>query len=560
MMKRFVFILALVLMMSPAFAQEDSYRERIAIHLNSTVLLTGEQLFLTVYCLDASSGKPTSLSTIAYVELVGENGKPFLQSKVKLNDGIGGGTFLLPAHMNSGNYTLIVYTRWMRNFAESEFFQKQLTVINPLRLEAAQLTPDNVQEQIVSGRETSASLLRASLDKKQYNTREQVMLDLANSDSLAARFSISIRALEDDTVFNEEPGWTVMKNPSTASQPIKFLPDLRGELVTGKVMAKSTRLPLARSLVSLSAPSVDFLFLISETDSSGRFYFNVPFIESGQLLITVPGKKTDDFSVELESPFLENYSSFLPSAFKLQAKHLKAVEKRFIHQQVEYAFSAVKRDSVTVSTTDEHFYGIPEKRYVLDRFTRFPTMEDVFREIIPEVVVKKRGETFSLEMFNYKYDFRFANTPLVLIDGIPVEDIARVMAYDPMLIKQISIRSRRYFYGAMVCDGIVSIETFTGEAKGLKLENVKTVEYIPPVPAGSVFSPSYDSTADLSRVPDYRNQLFWLSDAVVIGQGTQRFSFFTSDIAGKFLISIKGVRANGEVISQVKVLEVIKKK
>lgn len=560
-MKKLVFILALAVNAFPAFAQEHDahYREQVAVHLNATTFLTGEHLLLTVYCLDASSGQPASLSSIAYLELVGENGKPFLQAKVKLANGVGGGSFLLPAHMNSGNYMLVVYTRWMRNFPEKNFFQKELTVINPLRLDPAQLGQGEVQKEISP--EVSSSLFRATLAKKEYGLREQVTLNLANEDSLAAVLSVSVRAREEG--FHQNTGSSTTTNQNETSQarrPLVFLPDLRGELVTGRVVDKSTRLPLAGSLVSLSVPSRDFLFLVSRTDSSGRFYFNVPVIESGQLLFGVPGKKPADFILETESPFLENYSSFSPAAFRLKATQLKAVEKRFIHQQVEYAFSAVKKDSVMVRVSDEHFYGAPEKRYVLDRFTRFPTMEDVFREFIPEVVVKKRGEAFSLEMFNYKYDFRFANTPLVLIDGIPVEDIAAVMAYDPMLIKQISIRSRRYFYGDMTCDGIISIETFTGEAKGLKREHLQAVEYIPPAPSGLLFSPSYESATSLGRVPDYRNQLFWASEVTIKGANAKTFTFFTSDVPGDFLIEIKGVKSNGEMISVSEIFQVLDRK
>lgn len=565
-MKKFVFVFTLFLKTLILFSQEKEalYREQIAIHLNASVLLAGERLLMTVYCLDASSNQPSSLSSIVYVELIGANMKPVVQAKVRLQNGAGGGDFLLPNQVNSGNYTLIAYTRWMRNFSEKDFFQRELAVINPLRLDPTQIISETRREQkIPSSQPERAPLLQAKLNKEQYGLREQVTLSVINTDSLTGRFSISIRALEDDVFFNEPTEFGTTKNQERSTggkKQFQFLPDLRGELVTGRVLEKSTNLPLKESLVSLSAPAKDFQFLISRTDSSGRFYFNVPAIESDRLLLALPGKDENDFTFKIDNPFLENYSSFTPSKFGLENKHLQIIEKKFVHQQVNDAFASVKKDSISIKAAGLHFYGIPEKQYVLDRFTRFPTMEDVFRELIPEVVVKKRGENFSLEMFSYRYDFRFEGAPLVLIDGIMIEDANVVMAYDPMLIKQISVRNKRYFYGDMLCNGLVSIETFSGEAKGLKIESIQAVEYIPPVQPKAPHSPAYSQKTDLSRVPDYRNQLFWTSDVIMQGTDAKTFTFFTSDVSGKFIVDIKGVNSNGEIISVSKTFQVLDNK
>jgi len=564
-MKKFVVVFILLVNILFAFGQEKPtpYREQIAIHLNATEFLVGEHVLMTVYCMDASSKQPSSLSSIVYVELIGEDMKPILQSKVRLQNSIGGGHFLLPNHINSGNYTLIAYTRWMRNFSEKNFFRKELTIISPLRLDPNLLTTE-IQpiQKSISSKPESSSLSLVRPDKEQYGLRELVTLSLTNRDSLTTRFSISVRAIEDDNFFNgvSESEITINQGePLNDITRFQFLPDLRGELITGIVLEKSIRLPLKGSLVSLSVPAKNFQFLISHTDSTGRFYFHVPAIESSQLFFGLPGKDGNDFIFEVDNPFLETYDSFIPSKFSLGTKHLGVIEKRFMYQQIDDTFSSVWKDSIKGETEHEHFYGIPEKRYVLDRFTRFPTMEDVFREIIPEVIVKKRGDSFFLELYNFKYGYRFDGPPLILIDGILV-DAALVMAYDPMNIKQISVRNIRYFYGAMACNGILSIETFTGEAKGLKLEGIKVLDYISPMQQKLFFIPKYDQKIDLSRVPDYRIQLFWNADVIMKGGNTKTLSFFTSDIPGKYSIDIRGVKSNGEWINQSHTFQVLDNK
>ena len=50
-------------------------------------------------------------------------------------------------------------------------------------------------------------------------------------------------------------------------------------------------------------------------------------------------------------------------------------------------------------TTD--FYGLPDKRYHLDDYTRFPNMEEILGEYIPEVRVRNPGsEDVKLQVLN----------------------------------------------------------------------------------------------------------------------------------------------------------------
>jgi hypothetical protein len=554
-LNKFVSVLALLLSTLFVFGQDKDtfYHEKINIHLNATAFLAGERVLMTVYCADISN-RPSSLSSIVYVELIGEDIKPIVQSKVTLRDGIGEGHFLLPNFMNSGNYTLIAYTRWMRNFSEKEFFRKEITIINPLRLDHNRLVQDIQPVQKATSLQPQITpLAKVTLDKEQYGLRELVTMSLTNNDSESYKFSISVRLLDEDVFLNEDFGLFLSENHQDsldAKEFFQFLPDLRGELLTGTVFHKSTNLPLKQSLVSISVPSKEFKFLISRTDSSGRFYFNLPPIESGQLFFALPGNDLNDFNLKVDNPFLEDYSSFLPSKFYLESKDLEIVERRFVHQQINAAFGAVKKDSILIKNEELHFYGNPEKLYILDNYTRFPTMEDVFRELIPEIIVKKRGDIYSLELFNFKYGFRFDGPPLILIDGIIVEDIADVMAFDPMLIKQISIRNRQYFYGDMSCNGIVSIETFNGNATGLRLDKMSVIEYVPTTQHKLFFSPVYDQRFDLLRVPDYRIQLFWNPEVVLKESSADTFTFFISDVPGKYLISIMGVKSTGELIYQ----------
>jgi len=106
--------------------------ETIVLHLNSTFFVTGETLFFKVYCFEGSTPfKLSGVSSIAYVELIGADQKPVAQIKVTMKNGLGTGDYFFPGHMASGNYTLVAYTKWMRNFSSDRFYSANIKLINP---------------------------------------------------------------------------------------------------------------------------------------------------------------------------------------------------------------------------------------------------------------------------------------------------------------------------------------------------------------------------------------------------------------------------------------------
>lgn len=128
MMNR-VFIL-IVLIFSPiitVMAQHD-IREQVFVHLNSRSLISGETLYLSAYCNSQLTGRPSPLSKILYVEIVGESGAVH-QQKVLLNEGRGSTDFFISSAIPSGQYHLIAYTRWMKNF--DDYFHCPVLIINP---------------------------------------------------------------------------------------------------------------------------------------------------------------------------------------------------------------------------------------------------------------------------------------------------------------------------------------------------------------------------------------------------------------------------------------------
>ena len=108
----------------------NNYQEKVFLHTDKSVYATGEILWFKAYITNAFTNDLSSLSTICYVEIFGEDKKPLLQAKVDIDSGNGAGSFVIPPFIHTGNYLIRAYTNWMKNFDPSFYFEAPLSIIN----------------------------------------------------------------------------------------------------------------------------------------------------------------------------------------------------------------------------------------------------------------------------------------------------------------------------------------------------------------------------------------------------------------------------------------------
>lgn len=547
-----------------SFAQkkEESpvYTEKIELHTNTNFLITGETLYYTIHCLETQKNEYSTLSKLAYVELIGEDETPYFQTKVSLTEGAGSGDFFLSSRLPSGNYTLLAYTKWMRNFSEEIFFQKQITIINPFVKPPATVTQNVSGKMIPSVQLTKNETSQVSLapDKKEYQKRQKAVVVIRNNNPQACRVSFNVQRYYQEIETTRSSENPKLKTGSPVkTEHITFLPDLRGETLTGIVQEKDSHRPVANQNIYLSAAGPSSVFQISKTDSAGRFYFSTKNIQTQAGIRFQVDEGTVPLEIILKEEFLNSYRNFKPAPLSLDSSIRTHLEQRSIYSQIENAYFNNKRDSI-LNAIPKSFFGTPDKVYKLDDFTRFPTMEDIFREYMYEVVVTKREGKFNLQLINTtsKSGARFLNTPLILVDGIRIFDVEALMNYNPLLIKSISLVTRKYVYGGILFDGIMSVHTYTGDSKELTVSSVQK-EYTPWQQRKKYYSPDY-GTQKLERIPDYRIQLAW-NPAITIAPG-QEFvgEFYTSDVEGQFLIEVRGFTSMGDEVNIRDIIEVRK--
>lgn len=142
--RNFVCIISCLLFAGNIFSQDSSvitarfetfnaynYQEKVFLHTDKTVYVTGEILWFKCYITDAASNKLSALSKICYVEVIGNDKRKLLQAKISIDTGTGNGSFTIPSSIRTGNYLIRAYTNWMKNFDPAFYFEQSVSIINP---------------------------------------------------------------------------------------------------------------------------------------------------------------------------------------------------------------------------------------------------------------------------------------------------------------------------------------------------------------------------------------------------------------------------------------------
>ena len=279
-------------------------------------------------------------------------------------------------------------------------------------------------------------------------------------------------------------------------------------MIQGKVRNPQTKAPLIGELVYLSIPSKNYHFDVVRTNAEGEFYFNLRDISGKvEIIIQVKNQNEQEAEIILEHEFFENYEGVSVRDIEIDSSYHDLIYQQGIRSQVENAYYVFKKDSV-LKTIKKRFYQKPDAVYRLDDYTRFRKMEEVFREITYTVYLRKRNDRYFVKASRQRSELPGDGEAFVLLDGVPVFDLQTVLDYDPLKVELVEVVGGRYFFGALDSDGIVSIETYTGDFEGISLApNVIRKEFIGLQAQKIYYQPKYDLGE--SRIPDFRNQIYW---------------------------------------------------
>jgi len=342
--------------------------------------------------------------------------------------------------------------------------------------------------------------------------------------------------------------WTdVLRHTEPAFQyPLEF----NGSIISGRMIDSRTGGPAQKMILAYcSVPGTRTQFSVARSDDYGHVQFEMKDLYGSQELILQTNPADSQYRLEINNPFSEEYAKDPLGPYVMPQGLSQSLADRNIATQVlnRYGGLRLKQFRVPIADTGAFFYR-PDYSYLLDNYVRFTTMEEVLREYVTMIYVKRRNGHWHLPIFNMSYAATvFDNDPLILLDGVPVFDIDKLMALDPLKMRKLETVQRRYFLGGANFEGVMNWTSYKGDLAGYILDpRAVVVDYGGLELQREFYSPSYATPEDAgSHLPDFRNVLYWTPSAATDAKGKKPFTFYTSDVPGKYVVVAEGLAADG---------------
>ena len=333
--------------------------------------------------------------------------------------------------------------------------------------------------------------------------------------------------------------------------------------ITGRLIEKHTRLPLQGKIVFLSIPGKTATFRYSLTDSSGLFSFALPVSSEIWDMIIQPEDPDIKSSIIIESSFADVFPQNSGNADTSSLTRPDFISKWGVNYQVSkiYGINTFIDTSIKTlkSKTPKRFYGKPDIELIMSDYIKLPLMEEVFFELTPGVQLKRKRDAYSMTVADPVSKRNYEKAPVLFIDGVVINDPAVLAALDPETVERIDIIKDLYLVGDYIFFGIVNVITAAGDFSGASLpENAVRLKYRVVDPVVSFSSPDYSSeSSKKSRIPDFRNTLYWNPAMKTSASDGATVGFWTSDGLGSYKVILQGVNQKGEPVSSGRTITVI---
>jgi len=540
------------------------------------------------------------INSQGYVMALEDNGTGQLDVTVKSTDN------------SAGNIYLFVHTRQTIKAAETAIITNGTAhfVINKNTLAEGishitvfNNTKQPVCERLYFKRPAQQLFIDAGADQQQYDSRKKVNVSILAKDQsgkpLNADLSMSVyridslQAIDGGDIFSylwlssdlkgtiESPGYYFKAADAETDEALdnlmltqgwrrfqwgqvlenkpaefSFLPEYTGHVITAKIVSIESGAPAKNVITYLGIPGKRVQLYTSQSDSSGHLLYETKDFYGPNELVAQTNQLIDSvYRIDVLSPFSEQFAKNSMPRFEFNAGMAKALQEHSLGIQVLniYSGNMLKRyyDPLADSSA---FYGKPFKTYKLDDYTRFTTMEEDLREYVSEDNIVNTKGKFHIKVLN---DRGFLDSdPLVLVDGIPVFNINKIFTIDPLKVRKLEVVPFRYFYGPSEEEGIFSFTTYKGDLGGVELDpHAVVIDYEGLQLRREFYSPVYDTQVQAaSRMPDFRNVLYWSPS--VLSQGKATISFYTSDQPGKYIGVVQGIAPKGDAGVQYFTFEV----
>jgi hypothetical protein len=424
-----------------------------------------------------------------------------------------------------------------------------------------------------------------STDKDYYSTREKVSL-IFNKSIFAAGFaSASLSVTRDESLLgNNSPSinsyhelnkrenlYYVTNNtlnsflikdysliPSQQFQNLQYemiIPENHGSILSGKVIDKTTKLPISNAVVFLSTEDTIVNLRYSETYQDGSFFFLMTdyYQNKNTYLSLYDPLKLYNAEIIIRNKF--NPLPFTPNKVIVHNNLSHYIEDTKIIKRVQKSFGIdhlpQENHNLIVKHSIPTLYHTPSFRYKTLDYVSFENLSEIAYEIIPLLRIRKEKGKYTAKMVNSSTRGFFPQEPVIFLNGVYLSNINDIIHLSSKDIKSIDLISHSSILGNIEFNGILSI--FSNEPTDIffQKDHKKSVYFNTERGKVNFLSPIYDDKQKVDQyLPDLRETITWIPNLELIDGFPSNILFYTSDVVGNYSIIIEGIMINGKPFSQ----------
>ncbi len=347
------------------------------------------------------------------------------------------------------------------------------------------------------------------------------------------------------------------------SPVIKYGREKENHFLYGKLIDRRSQKPLADEYLLLSTPGKSAIFQYARTDNNGDFSFSLPINEKMNDIIIQPDKPATNKSIRLKSSFTELKAEAGLKNIQSSGELKPYLSEMTVNYQVRkiYGISDSKRQPAgeEVPVQAKRFYGKPDIELFMDDYIKLPVMQEVFFELVPGVAIRKKKSDWEIKLLDQDYNTVQEGPPVIMVDGVIIEDPSIIAELDPDIVERIDVIKEMYYVGDYMFFGIVNVVTRAGDFSNFSLPDYAIrLSYKVADKVNDFCTPEY-STAEMreSRVPDFRNTLYWNPSVKYDNDKSMKVEFWSGDLKSDYEINIQGITSGGYPVSFKRTIRVV---
>lgn len=518
-------------------AQEKNH---FSLFTDRDLYASGETMLIKVYVpVDEPSG-------IVNIDLLNTKGRIISGISKKITDHQADGFIYLPDSLSSGCYLICTSTK-----VNSSLTFKELYVSNRftgIPEAGSPIRPSRIQP-LVNKQVDQVGI--EGLDKT-LKAREKVEVSLHLPADIISQINGNLFV----SISKVTPGFTSQSFPGTIQRDNIKVIEKEGVVLDGYLKDLKTGEPFKNGIVYLSIPDSIPRFDFFITGKDGYFNFQLDKYY-GKLPLVVQGfDKEDKHLLKITVNHRDSLKNCLPAfeSWEISPELRKSADEctdavtfRKIFNQPEVAV----QPTLKPGTDPYPFFGVPNIVVDPQLFINLPDFTEISRELLTGVKYRAYNRIPSLQVFNSAQRTYFNDSPLLLIDGIPVRDLSLIKDLGSKDLAKVEISMNERYYGNLKFPGVLAIHTKKADySRVVVSDEVLKLNFDCIQPDVALSAPS----EKLSNEPDLRKVLLW--NPSLKPEQTIKLGFGTSDLLGKYKLVICGAARDGSIFYKERLFEV----